>query len=235
MNIRRKKSGLTEVKVAVVGASGVGKTALTVRFLTKRYIGEYDHQNETRYKHETMVDSDTVVFEIVDTCPSRSSSLTANGGGHQLCSLETASWADGFVFVYAITDKSSLDSLRLARQQIKEARVTSRGTNWPAPCVLVAAKADLVHFRQVSMDEGEQLAHDWECTYLEVAAAEEVQSSTAVFQTLCREVLAARRRGKQSLLDRMFASAKSATSTKATTSNSPRFYARGKSDSALPP
>jgi hypothetical protein len=80
MNIRRKKSTLTEVKVAVVGAHGVGKTgilawsifqipsnnfkttsliqlfmsfvsyifalfsALTVRFLTKRYIGEYDHQ-----------------------------------------------------------------------------------------------------------------------------------------------------------------------------------------------
>jgi len=29
--------------------------ALIVRFLTKRYIGEYDHQTENRYKHEAMV------------------------------------------------------------------------------------------------------------------------------------------------------------------------------------
>ena len=63
--VRRKKSSLSEVKIAVVGAPGVGKSgirrieiclqnvislfsALTVRFLTKRYIGEYDHQSETR-------------------------------------------------------------------------------------------------------------------------------------------------------------------------------------------
>ena len=87
--VRRKKSTLSEVKLAVIGAPGVGKSglliifyfmlnylefldfvhiygvpwglkkqrcaafnglflALTVRFLTKRYIGEYDHQSETR-------------------------------------------------------------------------------------------------------------------------------------------------------------------------------------------
>ncbi|XP_065335197.1 ras-related and estrogen-regulated growth inhibitor [Cloeon dipterum] len=230
MNIRRKKSGLTEVKVAVIGASGVGKTALTVRFLTKRYIGEYDHQNEARYKHEALVDGDTVVFEIVDSCPARMAASSGGGGvQQQLCSSETAAWADGFVFVFSITDKLSFEMLRLAKQQVKEAR---RGANCPVPCVLVGGKSDLLHFRQVSMDEGEQLAHEWECSYMEVAAAEEVQSSTAVFQAVCREVQAARRRGKQSLLDRMFASAKSAKS--AASNNGPRFYARGKSDSALP-
>ena len=43
--VRRKKSSLSEVKILVVGAPGVGKSALVVRFLTKRYIGEYDHQS----------------------------------------------------------------------------------------------------------------------------------------------------------------------------------------------
>lgn len=42
--IRRKRSCLSEVKIAVIGAQLVGKSALTVRFLTKRYIGEYIHQ-----------------------------------------------------------------------------------------------------------------------------------------------------------------------------------------------
>ncbi|VVC94279.1 unnamed protein product [Leptidea sinapis] len=69
--IRRKKSSLSEVKVAVIGAPSVGKSALTVRFLTKRYIGEYDHQQESKYKHETLLDGEPILFEILDTCPKR--------------------------------------------------------------------------------------------------------------------------------------------------------------------
>ncbi|CAH2227663.1 jg23411, partial [Pararge aegeria aegeria] len=42
---------------------------LTVRFLTKRYIGEYDHQQESKYKHETLLDGEPILFEILDTCP----------------------------------------------------------------------------------------------------------------------------------------------------------------------
>jgi len=67
--VRRKKSSLSEVKILVVGAPGVGKSALVVRFLTKRYIGEYDHQSDSRYKNEVLVDGDPVIFEICDTCP----------------------------------------------------------------------------------------------------------------------------------------------------------------------
>ena len=36
------------VRVVVVGGEGVGKSALAVRFLTKRYIGEYQ-QNKGLY------------------------------------------------------------------------------------------------------------------------------------------------------------------------------------------
>ena len=69
----------------MLGAPGVGKSgeikepaktklyactvALVVRLLTKRYIGEYDHQADTRYKNEILVDGDPVIFEICDTCP----------------------------------------------------------------------------------------------------------------------------------------------------------------------
>lgn len=42
--------------------------ALTVRFLTKRYIGEYDHQADKVHKHEILVDTEAVLVEIWDTC-----------------------------------------------------------------------------------------------------------------------------------------------------------------------
>lgn len=92
------------------------------------------------------------------------------------------------------------------------------------PLVLVANKSDMIHLRQVSTEEGSILARDFDCGFSEVAAAEQVGSVAAAFQDLCRAVLAARRKSKHSLLERMLG----------TKSNTGRLYARGKSDSALP-
>ncbi|CAK9797343.1 Ras-related and estrogen-regulated growth inhibitor [Anthophora quadrimaculata] len=206
--IRRKKSSLCEVKVAVIGAPGVGKSALTVRFLTRRYIGEYDHQSENRYKHEVLVDGEPILFEILDTCPKSEDELP---------STETFQWADGLLLVYSIIDRSSFNFVRKAKETL--AVVDPEAT---MPLALVGNKADMVHLRQVSTEEGEILAKDFECWFGEVSAAEQVTQVAESFHELCREVLAARRRNKQSLLDRMLGS-------KAT-----RAYSRGKSDSALP-
>ncbi|OXA59137.1 Ras-like protein family member 11B [Folsomia candida] len=91
--------------------------------------------------------------------------------------------------------------------------------------VLVANKADLVHLRQVSQEEGETLAKDLDCSFAEVAASEQVTQVAEVFHEVCREVQTARRKTKQSLLDRVLGN-KAAAGL--------RVYARGKSDSALP-
>uniref|UniRef100_A0A023F4H7 small monomeric GTPase n=1 Tax=Triatoma infestans TaxID=30076 RepID=A0A023F4H7_TRIIF len=202
--IRRKKSSLSEVKVAVIGAPGVGKSALTVRFLTKRYIGEYDHQADMRYKHEVLVDGEPILFEILDTCPKNEDELPSN---------DTLNWADGCLLVYAITDRISFNYIRRVRELMCEV----------TPLVLVGNKGDMVHLRQVSTDEGEILAKDYECWFSEVAAAEQVTQVAETFHELCREVLAVRRKNKQSLLDRMLGS-----------KSTVKQYGRVKSDSALP-
>lgn len=85
---------------------------------------------------------------------------------------------------------------------------------------LVGNKVDMVHLRQVSADEGDILAKDFECKFNELSAAEHVAQVADAFHDLCREVLLARRKSKQSLLDRMLGGT--------------RVYSRGKSDSALP-
>lgn len=85
-------------------------------------------------------------------------------------------------------------------------------------------KNDMVHLRQVNTDEGLILAKECECGFSEVTAAEQVGPVGLVFQDLCRAVLAARRKSKQSLLERMLG----------TRSSNLRLYVRGKSDSALP-
>ncbi|CAG7716149.1 unnamed protein product [Allacma fusca] len=243
--IRRKKSSLGEVKVAVVGNSSVGKTALTVRFLTKRYIGEYDHQSENRYKHEMMVDGEPVIFEILDTCPKTYIGLSEHFlilTGNELVSPETLQWADGFLLVYSITDRQSFNYIKRVKQQLSECRngtntltvgssnngnpaLRDSGNTSPLPMVLVANKGDMVHLRQISTEEGEILAKDLDCSFAEVAASEQVAQVAEVFHEVCRKVQAARRNTKQSLLDRVLGN-KAAAGL--------RVYARGKSDSALP-
>eukprot|EP00092_Neocalanus_flemingeri_P001390 GFUD01001483.1.p1 GENE.GFUD01001483.1~~GFUD01001483.1.p1 ORF type:complete len:224 (+),score=32.93 GFUD01001483.1:546-1217(+) len=209
--VRRKKSSLSEVKIAVAGAPGVGKSALTVRFLTKRYIGEYDHQSETRYKHEILVDGEPVIFEMCDTCPKNLDDLPTS---------ETLTWADGFVLVYSITDRASFNYVKQVWQHIQDVRGTH---GKEVPMVLLGNKGDMVHLRQVSSEEGEILAKDFDCNFGEVAAADQVDEVAEAFHELCRDVHVSRRKNKTSLLDRVLGS-----------KGGIRAYHRGKSDSSLP-
>jgi hypothetical protein len=41
--------------------------AMVVRFITKRFIGEYDSQ-ERIYNFNAVIDNETVNFEILDSC-----------------------------------------------------------------------------------------------------------------------------------------------------------------------
>ncbi|CAM1318431.1 Uncharacterised protein g6932 [Pycnogonum litorale] len=186
--IRRKKSSLSEVKVAVLGAPGVGKSALIVRFLTKRYIGEYDHQTENIYKSEILVDGDPIIFEIADTCQQNDVTLPRD---------DTVQWADGFMLVYSITDRKSFDTVKKLRQHINDTK------KMPVPVIIVANKSDLIHLRQVSTEEGEILAKDTDDLFAEVAASEHVIQVAETFYELCRELHSIRRRSKTSILDRV--------------------------------
>ncbi|GIY39707.1 ras-related and estrogen-regulated growth inhibitor [Caerostris darwini] len=172
-------------------------SALTVRFLTKRYIGEYDHQTDSRYKNEVMVDGEPVIFEIIDTCPKSDRDFPKE---------EIIQWADAFVLAYSIIDKGSFAYVREMRQMIENSRPSSPGGNQgqpPIPMVIMANKADLIHLRQVTAEEGFRFAKDHESSFVEVAASEHVSQIADAFYELCREVHAFRRRSKQSLLDRI--------------------------------
>ena len=83
-------------------------------------------------------------------------------------------------------------------------------------------KADLIHLRQVSTDEGEILAKDFDCKFYEISAAEQVQQVGDAFLDLCREILQVKRKSKQSFIDKI----------DRMLGGSGRVYSRGKSDSA---
>jgi len=172
--------------------------ALSVRFLTKRFIGEYDHQTENRYKSELMVDGEPVLFEVLDPCSKEETEVPRD---------EIIQWADGFLLVYSITDRPSFNYVKILRQHIYDTKTLPKeypqGAAAQFPVVIIGNKSDLIHLRQVSTDEGDILSKDLDALFTELSAAEHVTQVAEAFFDLCREVHAVRRRTKQSLLDRM--------------------------------
>ncbi|XP_023276128.1 ras-related and estrogen-regulated growth inhibitor-like [Seriola lalandi dorsalis] len=87
---------MVPVKLLILGAQNTGKTALCVRFMTKRFIGEYDHKKEVTYRCSRVVDQEAVDLEILDIACKESSAA----------SLESSiRWADGFLLLYSITQR----------------------------------------------------------------------------------------------------------------------------------
>ncbi|KAJ7986501.1 hypothetical protein DPEC_G00340530 [Dallia pectoralis] len=166
------------IKIAVIGAGGVGKTALVVRFLTRRFIGDYERNAGNLYSREVQVDGgEQVAIQVQDT---PGVDMTGNGlslPDHVTCSIQ---WADAVVLVYSVTDRSSFDLISQLHQLVSRAG----GANLP-PVILLANKADLLHMRQVDSQQGPVLASALGCSFYEVSASEDYSQVHGAFHRLC--------------------------------------------------
>ncbi|XP_075998408.1 ras-related and estrogen-regulated growth inhibitor-like protein [Genypterus blacodes] len=164
-----------DANIVVMGTEGVGKSALTVRLLTRRFIGEYG-DIETIYSHNFSADGREINLNIWDSpyC-------------EDLC-LETSryekriQWADGFVLVYSICDRASFNTVSSLVHTIKSTKVYLNTDK--APIVIVGNKRDLHHRRTVLSEEGRVLALTTDCLFYEVSAAENYHSVLMVFHAL---------------------------------------------------
>ncbi|RXN27221.1 ras-related and estrogen-regulated growth inhibitor [Labeo rohita] len=153
------------------------KEALVVRFLTKRFIWEYDPTLESTYRHQANIDDETVSMEILDTAGQED---VLQKEGHMR-------WGDGFILVYDITDRGSFEDVVPLKGLLDEVKRPKH-----VPLVLLGNKADLEHARQVATEEGERLAADMACAFYECSAcADQVGTGGGVaeaFHELCREI-----------------------------------------------
>ncbi|XP_058494492.1 ras-like protein family member 11B [Solea solea] len=165
------------IKIAVIGGSGVGKTALVVRFLTRRFIGDYERNAGNLYSREVQVDGEKVTIQVQDT---PGAEMTDNGISlpeHVTCSIQ---WADAVVLVYSVTDRCSFDQI----EQLHQLVVRVSGANMP-PVILLANKSDMVHLRRVDSQQGPLLATTLGCSFFEVSASEDYSQVHDAFHRLC--------------------------------------------------
>uniref|UniRef100_A0A8I6A437 small monomeric GTPase n=1 Tax=Rattus norvegicus TaxID=10116 RepID=A0A8I6A437_RAT len=123
-----------EVNLAILGRRGAGKSALTVKFLTKRFISEYDPNLEDIYSSEETVDHQPVHLRVMDT---------ADLDTPRNCE-RYLNWAHAFLVVYSVDSRESFEGsssyLELLALHAKE---TQRGY----PALLLGNKLDMAQYR----------------------------------------------------------------------------------------
>ncbi|XP_076354824.1 ras-like protein family member 12 isoform X1 [Tachypleus tridentatus] len=173
-------SNLPEVNIALLGALGVGKSALTVKYITKRFISEYDPDLEDTYSKVEIFDQQEVIVRLMDTCDKEGKEPD-----------RYLKWADAFLVVYSITSRPSF---KHAQQYldlvIQNQNQRHAGTgNSECPLVLIGNKVDLERYRQVSKLEGASCAKKYQAIFFETTAAEDFQEVEKVFHEVARHIL----------------------------------------------
>lgn len=109
------------------------RPALTVRYLTRRFIGEYRSNTDLLYKQTVTLDSGVLDVEIVDISAENENDFP----------VEQIQWADACLIVYSITNRASYEYAQRSLAELRQLQ------NSPS-AYLIGNKADLDHLREVS-------------------------------------------------------------------------------------
>ncbi|KAL5259512.1 hypothetical protein ACHWQZ_G009830 [Mnemiopsis leidyi] len=146
-----------EYKLVILGAGGVGKSALTMRLVQGVFVEKYDPTIEDFYRHQIEVDGAPCTLEILDTA-----------GTEQFAAMRQLYIANGhaFALVYSIDSQASFLELQTIHQQIVDVKSSSQ-----VAMVLVGNKCDMEMDREVSKEQADQLANrSWNCSFIETSA-----------------------------------------------------------------
>jgi small GTP-binding protein len=119
------------VRVSILGAGGVGKSAITLRFVRDFFVQNWEATIEDAYRKSMKVDGSVVSLEILDTA------------GQEDFSTLRAQWMmdkEGYIFVYSLVDKESIDQLYSFIDLLEQ---VCEGLQRVPPIIFVGNKKDL--------------------------------------------------------------------------------------------
>uniref|UniRef100_A0A671SAI3 Zgc:55558 n=1 Tax=Sinocyclocheilus anshuiensis TaxID=1608454 RepID=A0A671SAI3_9TELE len=98
---------MTEYKLVVVGAGGVGKSALTIQLIQNHFVDEYDPTIEDSYRKQVVIDGETCLLDILDTAGQEEYSAMRD---------QYMRTGEGFLCVFAINNAKSFEDVHLYRE-----------------------------------------------------------------------------------------------------------------------
>jgi len=163
---------MTEYKLVVVGAGGVGKSALTIQLIQNHFVDEYDPTIEDSYRKQVVIDGETCLLDILDTAGQEEYSAMRD---------QYMRTGEGFLLVFAVNNAKSFEDIAMYREQIKRVKDAD-----DVPMVLVGNKCDLPS-RTVDMKQAAELARSYGVPFVETSAKTRMGVDDA-FYTLVREI-----------------------------------------------
>lgn len=163
----------SEIKLVLVGVGGVGKSAVTITYVSNVWVPEYDPTIEDSHRKQVSIDDEASMLDILDTA-----------GQEEYSSMQDQ-WfrtGAGFLIVYSVINRKSFREVKPLRDKIH--RIKDRKD---VPMVLVGNKVDLADDRVVTEEEGKQQGVEFNCPYFETSAKTHTGVDEA-FTELVREV-----------------------------------------------
>jgi len=144
-------------KIVLLGDGGVGKSCLTIQLTQNQFVHEYDPTIENSYRKQVEVDGNISVMDILDTAGQEEYRVLQDQYIHR---------GEGFVVMYSVTSRASFELVTKFQQKI----FMVKDEEEYFPMVIVGNKCDLDDQREVTKDEGEELAKTIGCPFFETSA-----------------------------------------------------------------
>lgn len=149
-------------RIALLGARGVGKSALSIRVAENRFEPTYMLTFQDMYGWRPVVNGVHYDVTILDT---DGQDETSEFDMRYTCGV------DGYVFVFSVRDESSFEVVKQVNEKLLDTlMVLDRKGTVEVPRVLVGNQIDIAHERQVSTQDAAAYAKAEGIPYLETSA-----------------------------------------------------------------
>uniref|UniRef100_A0A7S4IRV3 Uncharacterized protein n=1 Tax=Vannella robusta TaxID=1487602 RepID=A0A7S4IRV3_9EUKA len=158
---------------AIMGTRAVGKSSITVQFVDNHFVDSYNPTIENTFQKRIRFRGNEYDIRIVDT---------AGADDQDIFQDTYAVGIHAYALVFSVASRSSFETTQNLNMKILNANSANK-----VPRILVGNKSDLRLERQISEDEGKQLAQKWGCPYIECSAKHN-ENIAELFTKLLQEV-----------------------------------------------
>ncbi|EFC36405.1 ras family small GTPase [Naegleria gruberi] len=128
----KKLDGIEKTKVVMIGKGGVGKSAMTVKYIQDFFIEQYDPTIEDVYRKQLLVDGFPTLFEVLDSAEHEYSSARDHFMRYGEC----------FVLVCDLVDSNSVEEAEPLVEQLVRVKDFEENS---FPVVFALNKVDLLN------------------------------------------------------------------------------------------
>jgi len=163
-------------KVVLLGDGGVGKSALCISLCQNYFVSNYDPTIENNYR-KAVEDPTNGVVHMIDILD------TAGQEDYAVMRDQYISSGDGFLLVYSVAARSTLQTVSLLYKRILRVRDVDH-----YPVVILGNKCDMPpERRELSKEDGEAVAREFNAGFFETSAKDHInveQSFVAIARAI---------------------------------------------------